>query len=218
MITNLRKQETADTLRTLSQKHKDLHADYSQETHTITAFMVVSGIPMFNDWMRKTTPIRRALTMTKATVIDAWVADPSAPCLKDRPWTAIIWDESVDAFRPGINLGCVTKGRLSMSLTTAVEQASRATVFKLRYGRLPTTADLPDIERIIIPGPAGADLDPAVADLLSRINGRGDTPGPSAESAPGTSQNGILTNSGQQTKQAHNSNRYQLSYKGKHPL
>lgn len=208
MITNLRKQETADTLKTLSQKYKDLHADYDETTHTVTAFVVVSGVPMFNDWMRRTTPIRRALTMTKATVIDAWINDPSAPRLKDKPWTAIIWDESVDAFRPGINLGCVTKGRLSMSLTTAVEQASRATVFKLRYGRLPTTADLPDIERIIIPGPTGADIDPAVADLLARINGRGDTPGPSPESAPGTFQNGIPTNSGPQTKQAHNPDRY----------
>ena len=209
MTTNLRKQETAATLKTLSQKYKDLHADYSQETHTVTAFMVVSGIPTFNDWMRRTTPIRRALTMTKATVIDAWINDPTAPRLKDKPWTAVVWDESVDAFRPGINLGCVTKGRLSMSLTTAVEQASRATVFKLRYGRLPTTADLPDIERIIIPGPSGAELDPAVADLLARINGRGDTPGPSPESAPGTSQNGIPTNSGPQTKQTQGPDRYQ---------
>lgn len=208
MITNLRKQETADTLRTLSQKKPDLHAEYDEVTHTVTAFMVVSGVPFFKDWMRKTEPIRRALTMTKATVIDCWIPDPSAPKLRDKPWTAAIWDESVDAFRPGINVATVTRGRLSMALTTAVEQASRATVFKLRYGRLPTTADLPDIERIIIPGPTGADIDPAVADLLARINGRGDTPGPSAESAPGTLQNGIPTNSGPQTMQSQNPDRY----------
>lgn len=208
MITNLRKQETADTLKTLSQRYKDLHADYSQETHTVTAFMVVSGIPTFNEWMRRTTPIRRALTMTKATVIDTWISDPTAPKLRDKPWTAVIWDESVDAFRPGINVATVTRGRLSMALTTAVEQASRATVFKLRYGRLPTTADLPDIERIIIPGPAGAELDPAVADLLSRINAPGPNRGPSPESAPGTFQNGIPTNSRPQTMQAQNPDRY----------
>lgn len=208
MISIDRKKETAETLKTLTQKRKDLFASYDESAHSITAFVVVSGVPMFTDWMRKTEPIRRQLTMKEATIVDCWVCDPSAPRLRDKPWTAIIWDESVDAFRPGINLGCVTKGRLSMSLTTAVEQASRATVFKLRNGRMPTLSDLDGVERIIIPGPSGADLDPAVADLLSRINGRGDTPGPSAESAPGTLQNGIPTNSGPQTMQAHQSDRY----------
>lgn len=220
MITMDQKQKATANLRTLMQQKSDLHGTYDHTTHTIEAYRIVTGVPQFRDWFNSTDWIRKRLTMKKSSMFDLWVVDNDAPKLRNKPTHAVIYDKQLDQFRPAVNLATVTYALLYFAAAQAIDDAAKCNLFRERYKRMPDKSDLPEIERIIVPGAEpGSQMPAGIADLLTRINATpGPKPGLSADAGPGTSQIRADSDSDPKTKRAKNPDRYHLSHRGKHSL
>lgn len=219
MITQDQKKTASENLRTLMQKKSDLYGTYDHTTHTIEAYRIVTGVPQFRDWFNSTDWIRKRLTMKKSSMFNLWVVDNDAPKLRNKPTHAVIYDKQLDQFRPAISISVVTFSLFYFAVAQATDDAAKCNLFRERFKRMPDKSDLPEIERIIIPGAEpGSQMPAGIADTLARINGPGDTPGPSVDADGGTSQTATLSGSRSNAKQAQNPDRYHLSHRGKHSL
>lgn len=220
LITTNQKQTATANLKALMQKKPDLRAEYDEVTHTVLAFVTINGVPQFKEWMDSTDWIRRRIRMRQSSVLDVWTVDPGAPNLRNKPTHAVIYNKQLDQFRPAVNLATVTYALLYFAAAQAIDEAAQCNLFRQRHGRMPDEADLDGVQKIIYPGAEpGTQMNPEVADLLTRINATpGPKPGLSTDAGPGTSQIQGDSDSDPQTKQAKNPDRYHLSHRGKQPL
>lgn len=189
--------------RSLSDRFRNVYGSYDDTTHTMTLFVTIAEPLYWRQFRDKADRVRQRATMRKSTVLDVWTIDPSAPKLKDRPTFAVVWQKDLARFMPAVNVATVNREDFMFAQAQAISGAADANLLKERTGNLPTKQDLPGV-RIIVPGAEpGTDLDPAVADLLSRINS------PSgAEKSGGTSQKRDLSFASKSNMQAPSSNRY----------
>lgn len=201
----------AAVFRSLTERNPDACGSYDAATHSLTVFLAVKGVLDFAEWRKRSERVRRIATMTEASVLPGhWVRDPSKPTLVDRPTFAVTYDSKTARFLPCINIAVVTIGDFAKAQAEAVNAASECNLWQERHGRLPSSGDLTEAVTIFYPtATAGMNGDPAIQDLLSRINesGGANTAAGSA-SGRGTSQNKHPSFSGQRSMQAHDPDRY----------
>lgn len=202
---------TAAVFRSLTERFPEVCGSYDQSTHSMTAFLSVKGVLDFAEWRKQSERVRRIATMQESTVLPGvWSRDPSAPRLIDTPSYAVSYDTKTDLFHPAVNVATVTQVDFYKALSEATAAAAEATLFRERTGRLPGAGDLSQPVIIFYPtATAGMNGDPAIQDLLTRINkaGGANTAAGSA-SGRGTMQTQRQPQARPQTMQAHDPDRY----------
>lgn len=197
--------------RALIERNPDIVGSYDEATHSMTVFLAVKGVLDFGEWRKRSERVRRIATMQESTVLPGvWSRDPSKPKLIDRPTFAVSYDSQTVRFLPCINIAVVTIGDFAKAQAEAVNAASECNLWQERHGRLPSSGDLSQTATIFYPtATAGMNGDPAIQDLLTRINkaGGANTAAGSA-SDRGTSQNKPPSFPRPRTMQAHDPDRY----------